>query len=326
MEDSYSTVDFGDRTIRVTVTANRYTVANWIRGVNNIYGRRNIVIVGLDVEWRPNRFRGENNPAATLQLCVGNRCLIVKLIHIDNFPPSLWRFLRNPTYMFAGVGIANDVAKLENDWGLVCENLYDVSKEAVERWPGRFSHSPGLQELATEVLGWELEKPRNVTMSDWAAEELDRHQIHYACVDSFVSCRIGVNIEFKSKKKSERMKSKISVYLSILIQLIQLCVGCRCLIVQLIHIDNFSPSLWRFLRNPNYIFAGIGIGSDIAKLERDWGLVCENVYDVSEDAVEQWPERFSHSLELAREVLGLQIEKPRNVTMSDWAVEELDGN
>lgn len=49
----------------------------------------------------------------------------------------------------------------------------------------------GLKELARVVVGVEVSKPKNVTMSRWDAEWLSYQQIQYACVDAFLSFEIG---------------------------------------------------------------------------------------------------------------------------------------
>lgn len=39
------------------------------------------------------------------------------------------------------------------------------------RWPGRFRR-PGLKDLALEVAGLNMKKPKHVCMSNWEAREL----------------------------------------------------------------------------------------------------------------------------------------------------------
>ncbi|PHT85609.1 hypothetical protein T459_07715 [Capsicum annuum] len=52
----------------------------------------------------------------------------------------------------------------------------------------------GLKRMAKEVLGKVMEKPLNVTLSKWDAEELVYEQIEYAAIDAFVSFEIGKNL------------------------------------------------------------------------------------------------------------------------------------
>ncbi|GAB2267092.1 hypothetical protein Dimus_002076 [Dionaea muscipula] len=176
--------------IKTTVTADPTTVDGWISEINHTY-RTSIreLIVGLDVEWRPNIGRHHENPVATLQLCVGHHCLICQLIHTPIIPQSLKDFLRDSDCSFVGVGIEEDVEKLIVDYSLVVANRVDLGNLASEKKGVR--RNAGLKELAMEVVGLQVEKPRRVTMGRWDAEWLSYDQIQYACVDAFLSSEIG---------------------------------------------------------------------------------------------------------------------------------------
>ncbi|XP_006364799.1 Werner Syndrome-like exonuclease [Solanum tuberosum] len=189
-DDRYQLYDvffFSDQ-ILTTVTCNPDVVTNWINGIEYVHRRRlNRLIVGLDIEWRPtfNRYQ-HNHPVATLQLCVGRRCLIFQLLYCEYIPDSLTEFLLNPCYAFVGVGIANDVEKLEEDYMLRVENTVDLRDLADYNL-----RNAGLKTLCQVVLGREMEKPRHVTIGRWDNEWLDSDQVQYACVDAFVSFEIG---------------------------------------------------------------------------------------------------------------------------------------
>ncbi|XP_049401500.1 Werner Syndrome-like exonuclease [Solanum stenotomum] len=177
---------FSDQ-ILTTVTCNPDVVTNWINGIEYVHRRRlNRLIVGLDIEWRPTFNRYQHNPVATLQLCVGRRCLIFQLLYCEYIPDSLTEFLLNPCYAFVGVGIANDVEKLEEDYSLRVENTVDLRDLADYNL-----RNAGLKTLCQVVLGREMEKPRHVTIGRWDNEWLDSDQVQYACVDAFVSFEIG---------------------------------------------------------------------------------------------------------------------------------------
>ncbi|GJN32077.1 hypothetical protein PR202_gb20551 [Eleusine coracana subsp. coracana] len=48
--------------------------------------------------------------------------------------------------------------------------------------------------FAREVLGLTMEKPYNVTMSNWEKHDLDVAQIQYACIDAYVSYKLGEKV------------------------------------------------------------------------------------------------------------------------------------
>ncbi|KAL1564069.1 exodeoxyribonuclease I [Salvia divinorum] len=195
--DTHNTYDvtfFGD-SVFTTVTCDPTIASQWISEVEAVHRRRidqGQFIVGLDVEWRPSFNRHVTNPAATLQLCVGHRCLIFQLIHSPSIPPSLVAFLANPRHTFAGIGIEADLEKLEEDYEFGFNtNTVDLRGLAAERYGRRDLKNSGVKSLAALVLEKEVDKPKNVTMSRWDNEWLTPTQVRYACVDAFVCFEIG---------------------------------------------------------------------------------------------------------------------------------------
>ncbi|CAA7016229.1 unnamed protein product [Microthlaspi erraticum] len=51
-------------------------------------------------------------PAETLQLCVGKRCILIKLSHCSRVPDVLRNFLTNPNTTFVGVWNSQDAKRL----------------------------------------------------------------------------------------------------------------------------------------------------------------------------------------------------------------------
>ncbi|KAA8540959.1 hypothetical protein F0562_024903 [Nyssa sinensis] len=161
-------VTFFNDQIHTVVTHNPFIVERWISDIENSHHRRlHRLIVGLDVEWRPNRIRNSiENPAATLQLCVGHRCLIFQLLHASHFPQLLKDFLGNPNYTFVGVKIDGDVKKLMKDHGLEVAKAVDLGSLAEENGRMELRYA-GLKIFAREVLGKEVEKRTPVRWSEW---------------------------------------------------------------------------------------------------------------------------------------------------------------
>ncbi|XP_068660037.1 3'-5' exonuclease-like [Aristolochia californica] len=181
-----------DDTILATVTSYAVEVEQWISDIRKIHHRRlRHLIVGIDVEWRPNFQRNAENPVALLQLCVGRRCLIFQLFHADYVPQALVNFLTNPNFTFVGVGIESDVEKLLVDYGLAVSRQVDLRSLAADRLGRRELARAGLKTLAMAVLEVEVEKPKRVTMSRWDYRWLKWDQIQYACIDAFLSFEIG---------------------------------------------------------------------------------------------------------------------------------------
>ncbi|KAJ7972063.1 Werner Syndrome-like exonuclease [Quillaja saponaria] len=171
-------VTFYSDTIHTLVTNSPSMVDSWISEIEYVHRRRlNRLIVGFDVEWRPNFNRNIQNPIATLQLCVGRRCLIFQLLHSATIPYSLTGFLGNPNHTFVGVGIQSDVEKLREDYWLNVATIVDVRVLAAEKLGVSDLMKAGLRTLAMQVLNKDVPKPKRVTLSRWDHLWLNLEQV-----------------------------------------------------------------------------------------------------------------------------------------------------
>nr|XP_043616112.1 Werner Syndrome-like exonuclease [Erigeron canadensis] len=189
--DEYN-VKFYNDTILTLVTKSPNLVDEWISKIEHIHRRHlHRLVVGLDVEWRPNPTEDVKNPVATLQLCVGRRCLVFQILHSSHIPESLVNFLRNPNYRFTGVGIWDVVFKLSNDYNLCVWKVADLRELAAEVYDVHELNHAGLEDLTEWALDKEIYKPKTITMSNWDEECLSPDQVQYACLDAFLSFEIG---------------------------------------------------------------------------------------------------------------------------------------
>jgi len=186
--ENYNVV-FHSETIHTMVTRDPSMVEYWLSTLSHTSRNRRF-LVGLDVEWLPNRQRNIENPVAVLQLCINKKCLVFQILHASFVPQSLVAFLENQNNTFVGVDIEEDVGKLLRDYSLVVANFVELRNLAVERF-GEHLRRGGLKALALSVLGKDLEKPRKITMSRWNCFRLTPQQVQYACIDAFVSFEIG---------------------------------------------------------------------------------------------------------------------------------------
>jgi len=184
-------VSFYSDQIHTLVTQTPSMVDAWLSEIYQIQRSLRRLIVGLDVEWRPNFRENFENPVATLQLCVDSRCLIFQIMHAPFIPTSLVDFLGEASFTFVGVGIESDAEKLLEDYGLRVANAVDLSRLAAEELGVRELRNAGLKTLVMEVLGKEVQKPKRITMSRWDNQWLTHAQVQYACLDSFLSSEIG---------------------------------------------------------------------------------------------------------------------------------------
>ncbi|KAH9616098.1 hypothetical protein KSS87_022817 [Heliosperma pusillum] len=95
----------------------------------------------------------------------------------------------DPDWMFSGVGVGSDAKLLAKDYELDVAKTLGVSRMAANM--GKLRVNVGLKEVAKAVLGWDVEKRMEVTMSQWSNEVLDDGQVMYACLDAFLSYQIA---------------------------------------------------------------------------------------------------------------------------------------
>ncbi|KAI3908813.1 hypothetical protein MKW98_029363 [Papaver atlanticum] len=188
-------VRFYNERIHTVVTHTASVVDEWISKIyNDFHNKLNNLVVGLDCEWKANFEKGSNiqNRVAVLQLCVAHRCLIFQFRWRDYIPTSLYNFLNNEKFIFVGVGVDEDCDKLFDDYGLSVAKAIDLRPLAVEKMKRKELKRSGLKSLADTVLARDLPKPKKVTLSKWDADFLTYRQIQYACLDAFVSFKLGI--------------------------------------------------------------------------------------------------------------------------------------
>ncbi|XP_062170264.1 uncharacterized protein LOC133875989 isoform X1 [Alnus glutinosa] len=157
-------VSFAGKSIETIVADKGGDIDEWFHQILSLYAGKPTV-VGLDTEWSPSK------KAAILQLCIDEKCLIVQLIYMDkNIPQSLKSFLADSNFTFVGIEVAMDIAKLRDGYEIECTKSTDIGKVAKSRWPGRF-RGPSLKELALEVVGLNMRKPKDICMSNWEIVE-----------------------------------------------------------------------------------------------------------------------------------------------------------
>ncbi|XP_021734840.1 Werner Syndrome-like exonuclease [Chenopodium quinoa] len=135
-----------------------------------------------------------SNKSATLQLCIDTKCLIIQLFYLDYLPKSLKDFMGWPNFTFVGVEVADDVAKLRDEYGLICARSRDIQAHALGLWPIRWYRKPGLKVLARDIAGLYMAKPIHVCRSDWQARVLSKEQVEYASIDAYASYKIGCKL------------------------------------------------------------------------------------------------------------------------------------
>ncbi|KAJ3556478.1 hypothetical protein NM688_g2010 [Phlebia brevispora] len=148
--------------------------------------------LGFDLEWKPNRWRGSNNPVALVQLASHDTILLIQVTAMRSFPSKLKTLLADPAYLKAGVGIQNDCKKLWEDYRVSTRNCVDLALLARTvdnaRWKGKYTQPIGLARLCQVYENLDLSKGK-ITRSNWELY-LDELQQEYAAND----CHSGLTL------------------------------------------------------------------------------------------------------------------------------------
>lgn len=133
-----------------------------------------------------------------LQLCVGTRCLLVRLSYTD-VPKCLGDFLADKETCFVGFGMnstrsdLNASLSLSIYYGIDCKNAVDVTELAA-----RILKKPKLCgcELATIAaeVGVSLEESPRLEDFNWGASVFSDEEVKYAIQDAYACHLIGTKL------------------------------------------------------------------------------------------------------------------------------------
>ncbi len=159
-------------------------------GADGTGGTKRAQIVSIDLEWRPDRFKDNNNPVALIQLATTSRCVLLRTVNWDTsggggLPEALGNFFSEaPNRFFVGFSWASgDEKKMQSSFGVgkeIFSNFCDLQELAQVLGYGK---KCGLAWLTKEVVGAEL--PKDVARSDWEATALTDAQKRYSALDAF---------------------------------------------------------------------------------------------------------------------------------------------
>ena len=146
--------------------------------------------LGYDLEYKPNFVKGgKERKTSLLQISAGDEVLLVQLLHMNprQVPSLLKEVLLDRSIRKAGVGIYGDIKKFYHDWNVRTEGAVDLAIELNRR--GQGPHDLSLAKVAATVLGVDMCKRKQVTMSNWELRYLSAPQMLYAALDAWVGRR-----------------------------------------------------------------------------------------------------------------------------------------
>ncbi|XP_004496040.1 protein RISC-INTERACTING CLEARING 3'-5' EXORIBONUCLEASE 1-like [Cicer arietinum] len=177
--------------IETTVTDDQAKVDNILGSFLHHANCTGTKVIGFDTEWT--LYQKTVSECATLCLCNGHSCLVIQLRHLDSVPNSLLNFLRMPNLTFVGVGIKDDMAKLEETYGIRCRNAVELGTLAATMLNKPRLIFCGVDELALVVNSLDLRFPRPIAVldKDWGESDLSIEHAKFATINVYSYFKIG---------------------------------------------------------------------------------------------------------------------------------------
>jgi hypothetical protein len=158
---------------------------------------RSAPVMGIDLEWRPVETldasaRHSAGRPALLQLSTADgNVLLLHVCHMHELPRGVAAALASWAVLKVGVGIQEDARKLTALFKTAVHGCLDLGYAARTHCKFRtgVSRPPGfsLAKLASHYLRAEDWKSKELTLSNWEAEELSQGQMCYAALDAWVA-------------------------------------------------------------------------------------------------------------------------------------------
>ncbi|KAK7356308.1 hypothetical protein VNO80_15577 [Phaseolus coccineus] len=121
------------------------------------------------------------------------KCLIIQLLHMDSIPRSLFNFLHLPDYSFVGIGIKDDLYKLEVEYGIRCRNAVELGPLAASVMKMPRLSGCGIDELTLVVNKLDLRKhrPLSALFKDWGQYALGEKLAKLATINVYSCYKVG---------------------------------------------------------------------------------------------------------------------------------------
>jgi ribonuclease D len=142
-------------------------------------------VLGFDTETRPSFRKGESFPAAILQLGSASTVYVIQLLKLTDYTPVA-ELLSNPRIIKAGVAIADDIKKLQENIDFKPAGFVEIAD--LTQKAGILN--TGLRSLAGLLLRIRISKRAQV--SNWARPDLTEAQLQYAATDAWISRRLYI--------------------------------------------------------------------------------------------------------------------------------------
>jgi len=178
--------------IKTYVTKKKSTILNVLESFLLPTDSGEAKVIGIDIEWHLTNDE-DKTKCATLHLCDGYSCLIIQLLHMDSIPVSLFNFLHLPDYAFVGIGIKEDLYKLEVEYGIRCRNAVELGPLAATVMKLPRLSACGIDELTLAVNNLDLRRhrPSTAVFKDWGRYALGKKLAKLATTNVYSYYKVG---------------------------------------------------------------------------------------------------------------------------------------
>ncbi|XP_028410872.1 exonuclease 3'-5' domain-containing protein 2-like isoform X2 [Dendronephthya gigantea] len=181
-----------------------------------------IIVFGLDCEWvtasQEQNDKSSVSPVALLQIAFPNgTCFLIRLCKMGaKLSDKLKEILEDRNILKTGVGISEDVKKLNACYGLVIQGCVDLRHVALRCHgyveyrvaDGGIRQGMSLSALSQQILGVTMDKDWRIRCSNWEAPQLSERQIEYAANDAIIAIQIFFKLAAsKLKERKYRVEA-----------------------------------------------------------------------------------------------------------------------
>jgi len=193
--DSVQCFNLNGEEIETNVTKKKSAILDVLDSFLVSSASKQVKVIGIDIECHLKQ-DSDKTKCATLHLCDGSSCLIIQLLHMDSIPVSLLNFLHLPDYTFVGVGIKDDLYKLDDEYGIRCKNAVDLGPLAATVMKMPRLSGCGIDELTRVVNNLDLRRHRPLTavFKDWGQYRLSKKLAKLATVNVYSYYKVGTKL------------------------------------------------------------------------------------------------------------------------------------
>ncbi|EDR25173.1 3-5 exonuclease, putative [Entamoeba dispar SAW760] len=140
--------------------------------------------VGFDVEY-------VDKTPATIQLSSPTEAFVLHVFHYKELPKTLIQLLENDGIIKIGVGVKDDLKKIDDKYKTHCQGGLDIGWTAY--LIGAISEYRGIDYLGEKLLG----EKKLGGFATWGIGRLEKKQIDYAAKDAWIGVCVAEKIIMK---------------------------------------------------------------------------------------------------------------------------------